>query len=55
MGQALLDLLDAIGSDESADRPSPMHVGEFVVRTVPLRVLRMHAAASRVSADVVLA
>ncbi len=54
VGQASLEFGEAIGADESADGPSSMHVSEFVVGAVPLGVLRMHAAATRVSADMVL-
>ena len=54
IGQSLLDLPQASRANESADWPSPVHIGQFVIGTVSLRSVGMHAAASRVSADVVL-
>ena len=54
IGQALFELLEGTSANEPADRLSPVHVGEFVVGTVSMRLLGVHAAASRVSADVIL-
>lgn len=54
VGQAFLEFAEASDADEAADRPAPMHIGEFVVGAVPLWMLRTHAATARVSADVIL-
>ena len=53
-GELLEEFFDAVGSHETADGSSTMNIGQFVIGAVPMRMIRMHASASGVSADLVL-
>ena len=54
-GESLDESFHAVGSDEAADGPPAMDIGQFVVGAMPVRMLRMHTAAAGSSADLVLA
>jgi len=54
-GHAAEDLGDAVGPNKAADGLAAMDVGQLVVGTMSLGMLRMHAAAAGSAADLILA
>ena len=53
-GEALFDLIGAVGPNEATNRFAVMDVGELVVWTMTLRMLRVHASASGSTTDLIL-
>lgn len=55
VGQSTSDLGDTVGADEAADWLAAMHVGQFAIGAVSLRLLGVHTATAWLAANLVLA
>ena len=51
----MFDSGDTVGTDEAADGFATMNIGQFVVRPVTVRMLRVHAPTPGASANLILA
>ncbi len=53
-GEALFDLIGAVGPNEATDRFAAMDVGKLVIWTMTLRMVRIHASAAGSATDLIL-